>query len=73
MAQAAEAGPAERALAVLKNYLCSLKNQQYTGTSQEDGAKKPLNAFLGELFIGQYPDDGATGTTNIIVEQVKYG
>ncbi|KAI9660784.1 MAG: hypothetical protein M1831_003476 [Alyxoria varia] len=53
LAQGASQDPAERALAVLKNFLCSLKTQTYVGTSEEDGAKKPLNAFLGELFFGQ--------------------
>ena len=45
--------PAERALLILKWFLGSLKNQQYAGRDPSEGVKKPLNAFLGELFVGE--------------------
>ncbi|RYP36523.1 hypothetical protein DL767_003346 [Monosporascus sp. MG133] len=56
-----EQNPARRTLLVLKNYLCSLKRQLYTaaptsGDSDDGGGgRKPLNAFLGELFLGVAP------------------
>lgn len=63
--------PEERALRVLKWFLGSLKNQQYAGRKPADGVKKPLNAFLGELFIGSFKDDEA-GETKVIAEQVGH-
>lgn len=62
---------AERALLVLKWFLGSLRNQQYAGRREEDGVKKPLNAFLGELFIGSWNDETA-GETKLISEQVSH-
>src|SRR3954470_13732923 len=44
---ASEENPEKRALLVLKNFLGSLRGQQYAGRDEEDGVKKPLNAFLG--------------------------
>lgn len=55
---------------MLKNFLCSLKRQQYTGRSEAEGIKKPINAFLGEVFIGEF--EGNEGGTNIISEQVSH-
>lgn len=67
VAPAAEEDPAERALAVLKWYICTLK-QQY---GKRDGKKKkPLNPFLGELFLGHFQDD--TGKTELVAEQVSH-
>ena len=68
-----EEDPSRRALLVLKNYLCSLKRQTYSATSGTlcDGAKKPLNAFLGELFLGTFEArDGSR--TQLISEQVSH-
>ncbi|KAF1993057.1 Oxysterol-binding protein, partial [Amniculicola lignicola CBS 123094] len=61
----------ERALLVLKWFLGSLKNQQHAGRKPEDGIKKPLNAFLGELFIGKW-DSEAIGETRLVSEQVSH-
>lgn len=36
----------------MKWFLSSLKAQQYAGRKPSEGIKKPLNAFLGELFLG---------------------
>ncbi|OTB02845.1 hypothetical protein M426DRAFT_322270 [Hypoxylon sp. CI-4A] len=78
---AREDDPARRALLILKNFLCSLERQAYTaattdqGTSDGDGdgggTKKPLNAFLGELFLGTFEghDDSRT---RLICEQVSH-
>lgn len=71
LAQGEPTEPEERALAVLKNFLCSLKAQTYTGSSEKDGAKKPLNAFLGELFLATF--DGSDGASHLISEQVRSG
>ena len=69
VAPAAESDPQKRALLVLKWFLSSLKSQQYAGRSEKDGVKKPLNAFLGELFLGHWMD--GNGTTRLISEQVR--
>ncbi|KAI2634858.1 Oxysterol-binding protein [Hypomontagnella submonticulosa] len=73
-----ENDPARRALLILKNFLCSLKRQVYAAAASDEdegdgdgGAKKPLNAFLGELFLGSF--DGNDGsTTRLICEQVSH-
>ncbi|KAI0173673.1 Oxysterol-binding protein [Hypoxylon sp. FL1284] len=74
---AREDDPAYRALLVLKNFLCSLKRQVYAAepsngdSGDEGGAKKPLNAFLGELFLGGFEgNDGSR--TQLICEQVSH-
>jgi hypothetical protein len=70
VAPANEKDPAKRALLVLKWFLSTLK-QQYSSRSDELGSeKKPLNPFLGELFMGKWEDDA--GTTQLISEQVRY-
>lgn len=58
---------------MLKNYLCSLKPQTYIGLSESDGAKKPLNPFLGELFLAEFDNQGqGKENTKIIAEQVSH-
>ncbi|KAI1261472.1 Oxysterol-binding protein [Xylariaceae sp. FL1019] len=67
---AREDDAAKRALLVLKNFLCSFKRQLYSSAT-DDGAKKPLNAFLGELFLGEFASaDGSS--TRLISEQVSH-
>ena len=70
LAQGASEKPELRALAVLKNFLASLKTQTYTGSTEKDGAKKPLNAFLGELFLAEF--EGNEPRTKLISEQVSH-
>jgi hypothetical protein len=49
--------------------LSTLK-QQYASRSEQFGnEKKPLNPFLGEIFLGKWEDDA--GTTELISEQVR--
>lgn len=87
LAPTTEPDPARRALLVLQNFLCSLKRQVYTAAvaSEEDspndagggggdsgGVKKPLNAFLGELFLGAFVDEVDGSTTQLISEQVSH-
>ncbi|KAH6646019.1 hypothetical protein BKA67DRAFT_595463 [Truncatella angustata] len=64
----------KRALLILKNFLCSLKRQVYTAASKnsDGGAKKPLNAFLGELFLGTFVEPESGSTTRVISEQVSH-
>lgn len=63
--------PQERALAVLKWFLGSLRNQLYAGRKPDEGIKKPLNAFLGELFLGGWTDE-QHGETKLVSEQVSH-
>jgi hypothetical protein len=70
VAPAHEKDPQKRALLVLKWFLTTLK-QQYASRSDKYGnEKKPLNPFLGELFLGKWEDEA--GTTELISEQVRY-
>lgn len=71
LAPATEGDPAKRALLVLKNFLGSLRNQQYAGRGEDAGVKKPLNAFLGELFLGSWHDE-ESGETRVLSEQVSH-
>lgn len=69
VAPADETDPAKRALAVLKWFLTTLK-QQYSSRNEKLGSeKKPLNPFLGELFLGKWEDDA--GETQLVSEQVR--
>ena len=69
-APAKEKDPERRILAVLKWFLASLKGQQYAGREPNQGVKKPLNAFLGEIFTGSCgPDDNQT---RLVSEQVSH-
>lgn len=70
VAPAREPDPAKRALLVLKWFLSTLK-QQYSSRNEKLGSeKKPLNPFLGELFLGRWEDDA--GTTQLVSEQVSH-
>lgn len=70
VAPATEPDPAKRALLVLKWFLSTLK-QQYSSRSEKLGSeKKPLNPFLGELFLGKWVDD--VGETQLVSEQVSH-
>lgn len=69
VAAAGSDDPAERALLVLRWFISALRNQQYAGRSEEEGVKKPLNAFLGEVFVARWEDE--SGTTRLVSEQVR--
>jgi hypothetical protein len=70
VAPAQEKDPQKRALLVLKWFLSTLK-QQYASRSEKFGnEKKPLNPFLGELFLGKWEDEA--GTTELVSEQVRF-
>lgn len=69
LAPSREDSPEKRALLVAKNYVCSLK--EFVGEGSESAAKKPLNPFLGELFMGAFKGDGES-TTKLFAEQVSH-
>ncbi|KAL4906275.1 hypothetical protein BDW74DRAFT_140405 [Aspergillus multicolor] len=72
VAPAQESDPEKRALAVLKWFLSTLR-QQYCSRSEKLGSeKKPLNPFLGELFLGKWNSDANVGETSLISEQVSH-
>lgn len=65
-----EDDPQKRALLVTKWILSSFKSQYNVGGNGVDsGIKKPLNAFLGELFFGQWTENDIT--TRMTTEQVR--
>ena len=65
-----ENDPAKRAVLVLKWLLNTLK-QQYCSRSEKLGSeKKPLNPFLGELYLGKWEDE--FGETTLVSEQVSH-
>lgn len=55
---------------MLKWFLSSLRGQQYAGRDPSQGIKKPLNAFLGEVFVGDCGD--ANDETKMVAEQVSH-
>lgn len=69
-APALENDPAKRALLVLKWFLSTLKHQYASRSEQFGNEKKPLNPFLGELFLGTWSDEA--GRTTLISEQVSH-
>ena len=70
VAPASEPDPARRAMLVMKWFITTLK-QQYSSRNEKLGSeKKPLNPFLGELFLGYWQDEA--GRTELISEQVRY-
>ncbi|KAH7089084.1 hypothetical protein FB567DRAFT_522982 [Paraphoma chrysanthemicola] len=71
ISQAAEEDAEKRALSVLKYFIGTLRNQQYAGRNEGDGVKKPLNAFLGELFLGGWRNE-EIGETRLVAEQVSH-
>ncbi|KAI0174491.1 hypothetical protein BJ166DRAFT_606373 [Pestalotiopsis sp. NC0098] len=71
VAPAKEQNAEKRALLVMKWYLSGLRRQM--ATRNDDGTRKklkPLNPFLGEIFLGRWLDE--SGTTELISEQVSH-
>ncbi|KAK9459902.1 uncharacterized protein V1516DRAFT_678340 [Lipomyces oligophaga] len=63
--------PEERALAVYRWFIATLKGQ-YTSRNEKLGSeKKPLNPFLGECFFGKWVTDDE-GETILVSEQVSH-
>ncbi|KAI2615984.1 Oxysterol-binding protein [Hypoxylon sp. NC1633] len=68
---AKEACAEKRALRVLQWFLSTLKHQH--ASKDENGKRKkmkPLNPFLGEIFLGKWQD--TAGTTHLVTEQVSH-
>jgi hypothetical protein len=70
VAPAHEKDPAKRSLLVLKWFLSTLKHQYASRSEQFGNEKKPLNPFLGELFLGTWSDEA--GNTSLVSEQVSH-
>lgn len=77
---ASEDDPARRALLIVQNFACSLA--ELVDLESEYAGKKPLNPFLGELFLGiflpgDFDGDGdgeklEEDATNFVGEQVSH-
>ncbi|KAM5383795.1 hypothetical protein ACJZ2D_001784 [Fusarium nematophilum] len=65
-----EPSPEKRSLLVLRLLLIGLRTQLYVGGSPGVSIKKPLNAFLGELFFASWTDGDCT--TRLVSEQVSH-
>ncbi|RMJ08502.1 hypothetical protein CDV36_011878 [Fusarium kuroshium] len=65
-----EPNPEKRSLLVLELFLVGLRTQLYIAGSPGVSIKKPLNAFLGELFLASWTDDNCT--TRLVSEQVSH-
>lgn len=70
VAPASEPDPAKRALLVLRWFLSSLKPSYSSRSDKYGNEKKPLNPFLGELYLGKWQDEA--GDTQLVSEQVRY-
>jgi hypothetical protein len=67
-----ESDPEHRAVLVLKWFLSTLK-QQYSSRNEKLGSeKKPLNPFLGELFLGEWEGEDDSGRLRLVSEQVSH-
>ncbi|CAG9992235.1 unnamed protein product [Clonostachys byssicola] len=71
-APALESSPQKRSLLVLRMFLIGLRNQYYIAGGPNVSIKKPLNAFLGELFFAKYTDKSGIASTEVAAEQVSH-
>lgn len=69
VAPASEPDPAKRAMLVLKWFLTSLRPSYASRSDKLGSEKKPINPFLGELFLGKWVDQA--GETELVSEQVR--
>lgn len=64
-----------RMIAVTKWFISTLKSQYCSRNETLGGEKKPLNPFLGEIFVGKWEDnsvDQKLGETILVSEQVSH-
>ncbi|QPG73894.1 hypothetical protein FOA43_001209 [Brettanomyces nanus] len=64
-----------RLLAVIKWFLATLNTQYASRIRGNHSEKKPLNPFLGEVFVAKFKDqsdDKSLGDTEVILEQVSH-
>ncbi|KAK5662402.1 hypothetical protein OQA88_8312 [Cercophora sp. LCS_1] len=71
-APALESNPEKRSLLVLRWFLTSLRSQLYVNGAPGVSIKKPLNAFLGELFFASWTDEENKATAHLVAEQVSH-
>ena len=57
---------------MLRWFLISLRSQLYVNGAPGVSIKKPLNAFLGELFFASWTDEEAKATAHLVAEQVSH-
>lgn len=64
-----------RMIAVTKWFVSTLKSQYCSREETLGGEKKPLNPFLGEVFVGKWEDNSSEkklGETILVSEQVSH-
>ena len=71
-APALEPSAEKRCLLVLQLVLIAMRSQFYIAGSPSVSIKKPLNAFLGELFLASWTDPQSGATTRLVSEQVSH-
>ncbi|KAK3317424.1 hypothetical protein B0T19DRAFT_469078 [Cercophora scortea] len=69
---ALEPSAEKRSLLVLQWFLIALRSQLYVAGGPKVSIKKPLNAFLGELFLASWTDPTTHATTKLVAEQVSH-
>lgn len=65
----------KRIIAVTKWFISTLRSQYCSRNESMGSEKKPLNPFLGEVFVGKWPDSSAElnlGDTILLSEQVSH-
>ncbi|KAI0464516.1 Oxysterol binding protein [Komagataella kurtzmanii] len=65
----------QRQVAVTKWFISTLRSQYCSRNETMGTEKKPLNPFLGEVFVGKWPDntrDSRLGETILLSEQVSH-
>lgn len=62
----------ERLVAVTKWFISTLRSQYCSRNESMGSEKKPLNPFLGELFVGKWQGDDLIGETVLLSEQVSH-
>ncbi|CAK7890778.1 oxysterol-binding protein homolog 4 [[Candida] anglica] len=73
--QEKEALALKRIIAVTRWFISTLRSQYCSRNESMGSEKKPLNPFLGEVFLGKWEDksaDGKLGETTLISEQVSH-
>lgn len=71
VAPALESDPEQRFIKVVKWFLGTLKEQYCSRNETLGTEKKPLNPFLGEIFIGEWKDE-TLGDSVLLTEQVSH-
>lgn len=65
----------KRAIAVTRWFISTLRSQYCSRSESMGTEKKPLNPFLGEVFVGKWDDkstEGNIGETVLLSEQVSH-